>query len=341
MRILVVSSFPPRHCGIGSYASAQVERLRAGGDEITVLSPPDGAGDVRVPFVRGREFREARRRGDGFDRILVHFQPSLHYRRGATAAVSKILTSAALLRLVRRRPQTEILVHEAVPHPPRWRPDHALLRAAFARASLLFHTDAERRSLERDYAIATRARLVDHREGVMAHAAPSKGDARRDLGLDPDERLFVCLGFLHPAKGYERAIEAFDRAGRPGRLVVVGSVREPTPENLAYARRLRHLVDGRRHIELREGFVSDDGFDAWIAAADRIVLPYTRAWSSGALAHAGVLGTPAFVSAIGGLPEQAGPDDEIFGSDEELVELFRRFGDDARVPPPDRVAGRP
>ena len=55
MRILVVSSYPPRRCGIGAYARDQVARLRSEGHEVTVLSPPDGDGDVKAPFVGGRD----------------------------------------------------------------------------------------------------------------------------------------------------------------------------------------------------------------------------------------------------------------------------------------------
>ena len=52
-RVLIVSSYPPRHCGIGAYAHAQAGRLRAAGDDVMVLSPPDGDGDVRVWFSGG------------------------------------------------------------------------------------------------------------------------------------------------------------------------------------------------------------------------------------------------------------------------------------------------
>lgn len=324
MRILVVSSYPPRHCGIGSYAQAQVERLRAEGHEVTVISPPDGDGDVRVPFHGGREFREAGRRAEDADRVFVHFQPGLHYRAGAMAAGSKILTSLRLWSLVRAHPSTEVLVHEATPRPPRWRPDHLLLRAALRRASLLFHTDAERRMLERDYGIAARARLIDHRDGVRVDAPTTKDEARRRLGLDADELLLLCAGFLHPWKGYERAIAAFARADVSGRLVIIGSVRDPTEANIAYAARLRETADRTDRVLFLDGYVSDRDFDLWLAAADRLVLPNRRAWSSGALARARVLGTPAIVSAVGGLAEQAGAGDETFRTDDELLQIFRR-----------------
>lgn len=341
MRIAIVSSYPPRHCGIGSYARAHAERLRAEGHEVTVISPPDGDGDVRVPFVDGREFEEAERRGSSYDRIVVHFQPGLHYRPGATAAVSKVRTSLALLSLVRRRPQVEILVHEAH-RPTRWRPDHILLRRAFSRARLLFHTDSERQAFERAYRMRVEARTVDHREGVRVAGAMTKREARSHLGVEPSEPLLLCAGFLHPWKGFDRAIRAFASSDGPGRLVIVGSVRDATPDNLSHAGALRALAERTTGVTLIERYQSDEDFDAWVRAADRLVLPYRRAWSSGALARAASLGTPAIVSAVGGLVEQAGPQDEVVRSDDELRMAFERIrGSRARAAKAGDVDARP
>jgi glycosyltransferase involved in cell wall biosynthesis len=327
MRIAIVSSYPPRHCGIGSYAHAQTERLRAEGHTITVISPPDGDGDVRVPFSDGLAFRETERTGASYDRIIVHFQPGLYYEPGATAALSKIRTSLALHSLVRRRPQTEILVHEAH-RPTRWRPDHVILRRAFAHANLQFHTNAEHRAFERQYRMRARAEIVDHRDGIRVHGPRDRPwdrqESRKHLGLDPSEPLLLCAGFLHPWKGFDRAVRAFARSGGPGRLVIVGSVRDATPANLGYAEELRELAERTSGVTLIERFQGDEDFDAWVSAADRLVLPYTRAWSSGALARARVLGTRSIVSAVGGLVEQVGPEDEVVRSDEELREAIQR-----------------
>jgi glycosyltransferase involved in cell wall biosynthesis len=351
MRIAIVSSYPPRHCGIGSYAHAQAERLRDGGHRVTVISPPDGDGDVRVPFTDGREFREVSRRGASFDRIIVHFQPGLHYRPGATAAFSKIRTSLGLRSLVRRRPQTEILVHEAH-RPTRWRPDHVILRQALARARLLFHTNAEHRAFERDYRMQVAAQIVDHREGVRLEGPRDRDAARRHLGLDPSEPILVCAGFLHPWKGFDRAVRAFAASEGPGRLVIVGSVRDAVPANVAYAKELRELAERTDRVTFIEEFPSDEDFDAWVSAADRLLLPYTRAWSSGALARARLLGTPSIVSAVGGLVEQIGPHDEVVRSDDELRRAIQRVREPERedvaasrspgaTPPPSAGPSRP
>ncbi len=320
MRVLVVSSYPPRHCGIGAYARDQVARLRAEGHLVTVLSPPDGEGDVRAEFVGGRAFRRAAAMAPGFDRVVVHFQPALYF--APRAAVSKVLTSASLLWLVLRRHNVEILVHEA-DRPIRWRPDYALLRMAFRTASrLVFHTEAERASLERDYRIAVRGTVIRHEAAAVAPPVPREV-ARERLGIGgAAEPVFVCAGFLQPSKGFDRAVRAFPAAGG-GSLFVVGSVRDRTPENEAYAAELRASCERTSGAAFDERFLSDQDFDRWVAAADWLVLPYRRAWSSGVLARAQAIGTPAIVTAAGGLAEQAGPNDVVATSDEELATALR------------------
>jgi glycosyltransferase involved in cell wall biosynthesis len=65
-------------------------------------------------------------------------------------------------------------------------------------------------------------------------------------------------------------------------------------------------------------FLPDEQFDLWIAAADRLVLPYRSSWSSGVLARAHELKTPAIVADVGGLREQAEGQDMVFEDDQGL-----------------------
>ena len=207
MRIAIVSPYPPRHCGIGAYALVQSTRLRAEGHTVTVISPPDGDGDVRIPFANGREFREAARRGASFDRIIIHFQPGLHYRPGATAALSKIRSSLGLHALVRSRQQTEILVHEA-PRPKRWRPgSHDPASSLRPRATPLPHERRARGVRTGLSDAGSRPDVRSPRWGPRRRTS-DRDAARRHLGLDPSEPLLVCAGFLHPWKAFDRAVRA-------------------------------------------------------------------------------------------------------------------------------------
>jgi glycosyltransferase involved in cell wall biosynthesis len=322
MRILLVGPYPPRHCGIGSYVAAQATRLREEGHDVVVLSPPDGNGDMRNRFIGGSAFRRAARIAESFDRIVVHFEPGLYFR--PRTPVLHVITAASLVWLVARRPSVEILVHEATQPPSRLRPDYRLLGLAFARARLLFHTDAERRALEHGYGIRANATLVPHAASVTVHAALERDEARARLDLGPERPVFVCAGFFHADKGFDRAVRAFGIAGSPGRLFVVGSVRAPTSDTLGHVDGLRTLCERTDGVTMIERYVSDVEFDEWITAADAVVFPYRRAWSSGALARAQRLGTPAFVADVGGLAEQAGPNDVVFDSDDALARLLAR-----------------
>ncbi|MDP8955881.1 MAG: glycosyltransferase [Actinomycetota bacterium] len=318
MRILVVAPFPPQRDGIGAYAHHQVERLRSEGHDVTVLSPEEGNGDLREPFLGGNALRTAAREGGAYDRIVVHFQPTLFHppRR----PVGKIAASLALLRLAARRPQLELVVHEA-DTPIRWRPDYMLLRRAFRRASRLwFHTEEERKRLERGYGITVRGGLVPH---LVAARRSSRDEARKQLGIDPAETVLLCAGFLHPSKGFDRALNAFP-AGNGAKLFIVGSVRQATEENREYARSLAARCATVPGAELIERFVSDEEFDLWVSAADWVVLPYRESWSSGVLAKAQAVGAPAIVTAVGGLAEQASSHDVVVSTDEELAAALRR-----------------
>ena len=318
----MVSSYPPRQCGVGSYARDQAERLRTEGHEVTVLTAPDGAGELTAPLLGGGAFREAARIAARFDRIVVHFQPALYYRQ--RAPVSKVATSFWLLRMtVRARRKVEVVVHEA-DLPKLWRPDYFLLRLCFGLAGTVsFHSEAEWQALERDYLVKVHGRVVPHL--VSVHGAVTRDQARERLGLGSGEGpIFVCAGFLQPSKGFDRAVEAFAAgAGNGARLFIVGSVRDRTSENLAFARSLADRVRSVAGVTLIDRFVPDDEFDLWVAAADRIVLPYRRSWSSGILARAHLLGTRAIVSGMGGLAEQANEHDVVVRDDAELARALR------------------
>ena len=307
--------------------------MRASGHDVTVLSPPDGGGDLRAPFLGGRAFLRASRVGRGFDRVIVHFQPALYYR--PRAPLSKVLTSLAFLWLALTRAELEVVVHEADP-PVRWRPDYLLLALAMRSAARVsFHTQAELDRFRRDYRVAVRGRVIPHR--VRAASRVERDQARSRLGIENGSGpVFVAPGFIQPSKGLDRAVAAFATAGE-GSLFVVGSVREETRENLEYLQELRDRCRSTPGVTLVERFVSDDEFDLWVSAADWVVLPYRRSWSSGVLARAHQLGTPSIISAVGGLPEQASGEDVVVGDDAELARALERAtaasGDGGGGPP--------
>src|SRR5207245_11560390 len=131
-------------------------------------------------------------------------------------------------------------------------------------------TGGGRRALGRASPPCGGGRVVRPWVGPAQGAAPSRREARPALGLPPlSAPVFICAGFLQPSKGYDRAVNAFGRLraraasgsrntpsdAPPASLYVVGTVREPTSENLAYAADLRARCEAIGGATLVERFV--------------------------------------------------------------------------------------
>jgi glycosyltransferase involved in cell wall biosynthesis len=121
---------------------------------------------------------------------------------------------------------------------------------------------------------------------------PSRGEARRSLGLEPDRTVFLFMGVVRPYKGTEvlaASVEAF-RGDPRVRWAVAGD----------FWRGTRGLVP---RLEAAGARVFP-GYQPWprvaelLAACDCLVLPYLRASGSGMLMTALAHGVPVLASDI-------------------------------------------
>jgi glycosyltransferase involved in cell wall biosynthesis len=126
--------------------------------------------------------------------------------------------------------------------------------------------------------------------------------ARYELGIDPDELVYLFLGQIRHYKGVDLLLDAFDSVyrSRPRcRLIVAG---EPG------------RFPGRPEIEQRArshpGVISnlftiaDDDIQLFMNAADVVVLPYRDGLNSGAMMLAHSFARPVIVAASGCIPEE-------------------------------------
>jgi len=117
--------------------------------------------------------------------------------------------------------------------------------------------------------------------------------------------VFLCIGFVQPHKGFDRAVRAFDGLAAHGaRIDIVGSTRLEDPRTADHVEELRRLERTTEGCHLHLGFVSDEAFDRWIVAADTIVLPYRHIWSSSVAERAALYGRPVIATRVGGLAHQ-------------------------------------
>jgi glycosyltransferase involved in cell wall biosynthesis len=149
---------------------------------------------------------------------------------------------------------------------------------------------------------ATRARMHVIPHGNYAGVYPDRyrrEAAREELGLAPEERVFLFLGQVRPYKGVLELIEVFRTVERAGvRLVVAGQV-----ERRALTEELRAAAEGDPRISLRPGRVKDRRMQLFLRSADVMVLPYRDVLTSGSAVLGMTFGLPIIAPRIGCLPE--------------------------------------
>jgi beta-1,4-mannosyltransferase len=143
---------------------------------------------------------------------------------------------------------------------------------------------------------------VPHPNYIGAYAdVVTRDQARHDLGLAPDELVYLVLGSIRSYKGIWELLDAWEQTamdGIPRRLVIAGGpAREPGVRELVD--RASTMPDVLIHPER----VEPDRMQLFLRGADVAVLPYVRSLNSGALMLALSFGLPAIAPAGGGLAE--------------------------------------
>jgi beta-1,4-mannosyltransferase len=186
-------------------------------------------------------------------------------------------------------------VHNVLPHDCRFPRIEAGLEQAVADRAHLIHVlshgtiDAAAQWFTIDPAKAVSIRHP-HYLGAYPDFIP-RDQARYDLGLLPDEIVYVFVGVIRPYKGLDLLLDAFDAVcgsrGGPRRLLVAGNAAGDPGTQDVLDRCLLHP-----HVVLRQGSVPDTEMQYYLRAADIAVLPYQRSLNSGVLALALSFGLP-------------------------------------------------
>jgi glycosyltransferase involved in cell wall biosynthesis len=130
---------------------------------------------------------------------------------------------------------------------------------------------------------------------VKTAGAPARAAAKKAVGLDPSRFTVLCFGFLSPYKGLEAALDAARRAGPEVEMVVAGGPHPRLGERDPYASGLERRYGARARFT---GFVPEAEVATWFSAADLVLIPYPRPFSSsGAFSVALGLGRPVLLSA--------------------------------------------
>lgn len=332
MNILIVSSYPPMACGIGKYTEQQVTTLRREGHRVDVLSPPEGDGDFQDDLLGGWRALRLLRYSWAYDEIFIHYTPQFFYLSEDRKSRFKTSFALLLLMLLQGR-KISVLLHETgfkIGANEKGRVRYLIDRIYWRLTRrIIFHSYRERESFGSYYNLAAdspRHQIFMHDKYMVRHCTLNQREARRQLNVPADVKLLLCIGFIQPHKGYDRAIRALARVDAPNlHLRIVGSVRLIWDKAHQYAQLLHDLADADPRVQVHEAYLSDELFDAWIVAADYVVVPYQEIWTSGVAARSNLYGRPLIAANIGGLAEQLTPGSELFTSEEELAEIYGRI----------------
>jgi len=143
-----------------------------------------------------------------------------------------------------------------------------------------------------------RVEVVGNGIDAQAFAPADPTEARRELGVDAQARVAVCLSRLTAEKRIDVLVDAL--AGMDGnrpRVFVVGDGVERT--------RLRDRIDaaGLTDVVTLLGTRPHAEVPRWIAAADLVVLPSRNEGMPNAVLEALACGRPVVATAVGGTPE--------------------------------------
>lgn len=176
---------------------------------------------------------------------------------------------------------------------------------------IIVHTNRMKYELMNDFGVPDeKISVIPH--GLMS-AVPetvlSKAEARKQIGVDANQRVLLFFGMIAPYKGLEIVIEAMGRLRSQGKtftLIIAGRIKE-CPD---YWEKLRRLID---HLELKEYVktdlrrIPDEFVEVYLKAADVMVLPYRNIFQSGVLFLAYRFGLPVIATDVGSFREDIVP----------------------------------
>lgn len=312
MKVAMVTSWPPRWCGIAIYAENLVRGLREAGAEVHIVSHTDGGrpGEGQVhPVINQADpgwhwplMRAVEEIGPDVVHIQHEFGLYSFFQKPGVFDFEPRNALELAIPLFRWRVTgipavvTYHSVFSRLTYEEALYYDHMMSLAA----ANIVHEPYQREHLPYNL-----GRVPDNVFAIPHGAGrPPRAGTRKAPGAGP---VMGMMGWWEPNKGFDRLIRLWPEVVKrvPGAiLVLAGSVRPGSPSGEAVKGSYLALVEAspaRASIRVVEGAFSREEYMAVLGGWDAMALPYNYASQSGNLAHAYEAGLPVVVSAIEGL----------------------------------------
>nr|HID58553.1 glycosyltransferase [Desulfobacterales bacterium] len=301
MRVGFISTFPPIECGIATYTQYLTEALRKKYADVYIVSHKGGAGPQVFPCFDYED-------GDLADKafsMMMRFTPDVVHIQHEFGLFGKNF-GVSVIPLIMNFRLTGIPVVTTLHTVYREIPEsHGIILHSILLNSnrVIVHEEYQLRTLQEGFGIdlTRKVRVVPH----GARELEPVPEAKVRLGLPPDKKMILLIGYFRPSKNFELIVDLFpDILERlPGAiLVIAGKTRGK--EFIEYRNLLYKRIESssvRDHIYLIRGQLSQNIFDTIISSADVVVLPYKTTSQSGILAHCLAFGKPVVTSGTEGM----------------------------------------
>ncbi|HEY8347664.1 MAG TPA: glycosyltransferase family 4 protein [Symbiobacteriaceae bacterium] len=299
LRLAMVSTYPPRQCGIATFAAhLRGGLLAAGADEVAVVAMlKEDATDVQRPEViatireeHASDYREAARllNQQGYDAVLLQHEFGIF---GGTAGclVNELLDSLEIPVIA--------TLHTILSEPgPEYRQGMEQLLHRIQAAVVMAERGGQ---ILRDVYGFSRDRIFHIPHGVPKAPPGTREDWKKRLGVD-GRVVAMTFGLIGPGKGIETALRALSLAVSqcPALLYLIVGATHPEvlrKEGERYRRSLEQLVAElgmEQHVRFVNRYLSDDELLGYLMAADLYISPYPGAQqiTSGTLTYALAMG---------------------------------------------------
>ncbi len=132
-------------------------------------------------------------------------------------------------------------------------------------------------------------------------------EAKRRLGLRPEEKAVLFFGAIGPYKGLEYLIDAFRQLAprhRDYQLIIAGQFKNSAESYRSEIEQACEFTDVREQIVRHTYYIPDSETEVYFKAADVLVLPYTHIFQSGVLFLGYRFGLPVIATDVGSFREE-------------------------------------
>jgi len=293
MKIGIISTYLPIHCGIATYTSYLIEELRRLRNRVYIVCHKGGKGldcypafNYDDPDLPHKVFKAMMK----FAPDLVHIQHE--YALFGEQRGMNVIPLAYKFKL--SQIPTVITLHTV---PKKCDYEEQIIEKALVEIedATIVHEQYQRELIIGRVGHQDKIWVIPH--GVREIKPVLK--AKEELGLE-DKKIILLVGYFRRSKNFERVVRIFPKVAESvddALLLVASGARRP--EDIAYRNEFLEFVANsvaKDKIKVLLGPFSEEKFDLILSSADVAVLPYLRGTQSGIMAHCYAFAKPIVVS---------------------------------------------